>query len=292
MKKIVILQNNGGRLANQLWNYASVYSYALEKKIPCENYSWFLYQRYFAMELPSSAFVGWLFFMTPLFGRGRLKRTLYNAFVSLFTKIKPGRVLSDEGVEFALPPSTMDESHKSLLEQYETKYSTGYLSGWMFRNPEGLKKYHGEIKTFFKPRAQYTEPADELIHTLREKYATVVGVHIRQGDYRTWQNGAYYFSPADAKKIMDAFIADNQLTPDAVAFVVCSDEKIDPAIFAGMNVVYGPGNEVSDWYALSLCDLVIGSNSTYGTWAAYYGSIPFVEFKRGAMVWPQNIKKS
>ena len=31
IKKIVILQTSGNELANQLWNYASIYAYTLER---------------------------------------------------------------------------------------------------------------------------------------------------------------------------------------------------------------------------------------------------------------------
>ena len=45
-KKIIILWHNGGRLANQLWLYISVYAYALEKKYDLENHTFFEYSEY------------------------------------------------------------------------------------------------------------------------------------------------------------------------------------------------------------------------------------------------------
>ena len=63
MKKIVIIRSAGNELANQLWNYASVYAYALERKVSLENPAFFEYGEYFAMRAPSIFFK--LFFFLP-----------------------------------------------------------------------------------------------------------------------------------------------------------------------------------------------------------------------------------
>ena len=47
MKKIVILKHGGGELANQLWNYVSIYAYSLECGAKITNASFFEYHYYF-----------------------------------------------------------------------------------------------------------------------------------------------------------------------------------------------------------------------------------------------------
>ena len=41
MRKIIILKHGGGELANQLWNYLSVYAFGLERGISVLNPSFF-----------------------------------------------------------------------------------------------------------------------------------------------------------------------------------------------------------------------------------------------------------
>jgi len=41
-KKIILLESGtGNRFANQLWNFASIYAFCLEKKYKCFNHSFF-----------------------------------------------------------------------------------------------------------------------------------------------------------------------------------------------------------------------------------------------------------
>jgi len=47
MKRAIILNNGGGRLADQLWNFISVYAYALVRGYACEDWAGFEYYGYF-----------------------------------------------------------------------------------------------------------------------------------------------------------------------------------------------------------------------------------------------------
>jgi hypothetical protein len=57
-------------------------------------------------------------------------------------------------------------------------------------------------------------------------------------------------------------------------FLVCSDEKIKEGKFPNINFIFGPGNEIEDLFILSKTDFIIGSDSTFGAFASYYGNIP------------------
>jgi hypothetical protein len=59
-----------------------------------------------------------------------------------------------------------------------------------------------------------------------------------------------------------------------IRFLVCSDEPIDAAAFAGLDVARGTGHLLEDMYALAGCDYLIGPPSTYTAWASFYGRVP------------------
>ena len=59
-----------------------------------------------------------------------------------------------------------------------------------------------------------------------------------------------------------------------VAFLVCSDERQDPAVFAGLNVTFSDNSAVVDMYALAGCNFIVGPSSSFSQWASFYGNVP------------------
>lgn len=285
MKKIIILQNNGGRLANQLWMHASVYAFCLEKKYRCENYAGFRYQRYFSfpiLEALIPRIAAWLV----SFGAGvKIAKVAYALYALCVRQVMNKSVVTDNAEEVTLPPTPARHVYDSeVVERIHASGEDVYMWGWLFRNPDGLKKYHSEIRSFFLPKHEYRErPETSILHT-RKLYQHVIGVHIRQGDYKTWQGGIYYFSPEEVGSMLRDYLRDHQLSVENTVFVVCSDGPLQAESFIGISYILGPGTEIEDLYILSLTDKVIGTNSTFATWAAYYGKIPYAPFMRAPLI--------
>src|ERR1019366_8455995 len=105
-----------------------------------------------------------------------------------------------------------------------------------------------------------------------------VGVHIRQSDYRQWDNGRFYFSTAQYAGWIRQLV---DLHPGRrIAVVVASDEWQDPAQFAGLPIYPATGNPnagghwFENWIELSLCDIVVCPPSTFSATAAFLGEVP------------------
>jgi hypothetical protein len=271
VKKIFILKNNGGRLANQLWNFASVFSYCLEKNYECVNDRFLNYHNYYNFK-PSNWF-------TSLLSKLPNKKTslrIYNLYVKLVELINKKNILSDQDKDYYLPPETNIDPAISKNKLY--------LSGWLFRNPAGLKKYHPQTQKAFRPKEEYCKPGEELVQNLKQKYKHIIGVHIRQGDYKTWQDGKFYFTSKEVANILKDYLKHTNKKNETI-FIICSDGKIDEKEFENINFVKGPGTEITDLHTLSLTDYIIGSNSTYNLWAAYFGSVPRKEFSHDKINW-------
>ena len=195
MKKIIILKDNGGRLANQLWVFASVYSYCLKKKYDCSNYAFFRYQKYF--DIYSGNIIFDLFFRFHTWHKNyRLSKALNYLYYKIIKIISSKNIILDHNVEFDLPPSLNDNIEQKQIIDFvdNSKKEKFYFVGWLFRNPEGLIKYHNEIKKYFRPKEKYYSEIFKLKNQLKEKYKLIVGVHIRQGDYTTWQGGKFFLA--------------------------------------------------------------------------------------------------
>lgn len=291
MKKIVILRTAGNELSNQLWNYASIYACALEQKLTLENYSFFEYGNYFTIPAPNLFFK--LFFFLPFTNytkrkysfKRRLWRKLYGYYAdNIISKHRNSILISDnsENKPFYLPPTN---EHATLLAELEQSADTIYFDGWLFRNPIGLQKYRREILEYLKPRPDIEQKVKIHIQKLRSEFAHIVGVHIRQGDYRTWRGGAYFIPQARIRKILEEYLKMTGHTISETCFAITSDGAIDTTLFNGLNVSVSKENPVHDLFLLSSTDTIIGSNSTFGAFASYYGNIPFIVMQKEKMDW-------
>ncbi len=146
------------------------------------------------------------------------------------------------------------------------------IAGWRFENSEELKRNRKEICNYFTPIKSLREEIKKTVDKARTGHDLLVGVHIRLGDYLNWNGGKYYYNTTIYNKLMNAII--HQIPGKKVGFIVCSNERIDPEVWAGLDVVYGTGQLVEDMYSLAECDYIIGPPSTFSMWASFYGKKP------------------
>lgn len=291
MKKIIILQTSGNELANQLWNYASIYAYTLKRGYILENPSFFEYGMYFKIPAPN-LFFKILFFLpfTNYTGRKTAFRrkvwrklyTWYARIISSFNNKNLFSYSSEDNKPYYLPPTS---ETRGKLKELELNKKNIYLDGWLFRNPVGLEKYRKEIKEYFRPRNDIESLVTSQIKNLRNKYETLIGIHIRQGDYRLWRGGTYYIDQKRIRAIIDEYLKDTGKNKNRVCFVITSDGRIDASLFNGLNIFISKENMVHDLFLLASTDIILGSNSTFGSFASYYGNIPHIVFQNEDMEW-------
>jgi Glycosyl transferase family 11 len=300
MKRIVILQHGPstgihGQLANQLWNFISVYAYAVERNVPLGNYSFFEYSRYFSLPVRNS-FVDWVFFrpfnvcvkfisektLIPFW------RKLYKLYVLVSELLIGDRIVfsgntGETDAPYYLPPS---EGVRAEFIKKEARIAgTLYLDGWFFRNPIGLQKHREAIREYFSPKKEILNYAQNFLTPLREKYAHIVGVHIRQGDYLTWKGGKYFVNQKRVREILDEYLAHTAVAKESTCFVIASDGPVELAHFGGLHTAVSRGAAVQDLFLLAQTDVVIGSDSSFGDFSAFYGNIPHIIFQNGPVDW-------
>jgi hypothetical protein len=144
--------------------------------------------------------------------------------------------------------------------------------GWLFRSERLFVKHADKVRDHFRISNTRQAVVRSLIDRIRDHADAVVGVHIRQGDYATFLSGKYFYTVSQYVERMRQ-IAD-QLSPRRVAFLVCSNARLQPQDFDGLQVHFGSGQIVEDLYALASADLLIGPPSTFTGWASFYGKVP------------------
>ncbi|HEU0080902.1 MAG TPA: hypothetical protein VFQ72_02675 [Candidatus Paceibacterota bacterium] len=294
MRKIIILKHGGGELANQLWNYLSVYAFGLERGISVLNPSFFEYHCFFRFLKEESwvtRLTSRLFFRAPRRRSSwinRNQRLKYALRAWIVGALNASCVYSSENSENRqtyLPPTA------PLPDRFDA-CSKLYLTGWLFRNPAGLAKFGKELRAAFAPSDEILRRVDAIISPLRSQYQHVIGVHIRQSDYAGFKGGRFVVSQVRFREVMGEFLRERRLDPARTVFVIASDGRVDERVFAGLNVAVSRENSVVDLFLLSRADAVIGSDSSFGAFAAWHGDIPHIIARNDAMDWAYYANKN
>lgn len=147
-----------------------------------------------------------------------------------------------------------------------------FVHGWSFRDPDAFNRQASAIRDYFRPIPELCKRVDETVHRAREKCDVLVGLHIRQGDYKEHLNGKYYYESETYAKLMRETVA---LFPGKqVGFLICSNQKQNPEVFSSLMHFDPDGHLVVDMYSLAACDYILGPPSTFSQWASFYGSVP------------------
>ena len=153
-----------------------------------------------------------------------------------------------------------------------------FVKGWDFRNCQLTMKHYAVLRNYYcfdeKKLSAKSKRLKNLIDKKIIEGKFLVGIHIRRGDYKKWNEGKYYFDDDFYKYLIKNL--KNKLTNDNKEpfFIVVSDEKINSKI--GMDFFSG-GSWQEDQILLQCCDLIVGPPSTFTMWASYISKVPLIE---------------
>ena len=166
----------------------------------------------------------------------------------------------------------------------------GCTKGWQTRtDTRYLAQTLPQLKQIFRPREDIMDKANGLIAQMREESDLIVGVHIRRGDYATWNDGRFFYELEEYHQFM---LRVQELYKDQrVSFFISSNEAFSLDIFEGCNCRrFGkePSGAILDLYTLSVCDRIIGPFSSYSRWASFIGEVPLCFLETKDQVFTEN----
>lgn len=152
----------------------------------------------------------------------------------------------------------------------------GFTKGWQTRtDTRYLQQTMPQLQQIFRPKEEIMQKATAMVDGLREVSDMVVGVHIRRGDYATWNEGRFFYELEEYHQFM---LRIQQLYADCrVSFFISSNEDFSLDLFKGCHCQrFGrePSGAILDLYTLSICDRIIGPFSSYSRWASFIGQVP------------------
>ena len=152
----------------------------------------------------------------------------------------------------------------------------GFTKGWSTRtDTRYLQQTLPELKKIFRPKKEIMDKADMMISSLKEHSDIVVGVHIRRGDYATWNDGRFFYELEDYHQFM--LRIKDLYKNKKVSFFISSNEDFSLDLFSDCDCSRfekEPSGAILDLYTLSLCDRLIGPFSSYSRWASFIGEVP------------------
>jgi hypothetical protein len=160
--------------------------------------------------------------------------------------------------------------------------STGrvYQVGWKFRDRDALRIEIATVRRVLRLREQLEMQASAEFQKLKADSMLVIGVHVRQGDYRSHWGGKYFFDQSVYRELASQAVRASGLDPRAVIVLAFSNEPLDwPSSLAEARVETPRGSWWEDFLCLSMCDLIIGPPSTFSGAASLAGDVPWFQIK-------------
>lgn len=241
-----VLCDAPGQTCNRLWSYVASISECIVKNKSMV----IIYFDYTIDDFPNLRYCSFIYF--PLYFKWFLNtKNGWNKFKGL----------------------TWKATHNEYLDKIY--FSLGFIKGWHTRNDiKYIPEAKEELIKIFTPKKTIVNEAEKMFSIMRENADIIVGIHVRRGDYATWNNGKYFYSLTQYHDFMKRV---KKLYNDKkVVFFISSNEKFSLSLFDDCTC-YRHENSSSvilDLYSLSLCDRIIGPISTFSRWASFYGEKP------------------
>ncbi len=273
---MIIIANKPGQLGNRLLVFAGFMALAMEKQITILNPSLDEYADFFETT-KTDLFCRYPHRRSRIQPGKTLRRWLYQ---SAYYAARLLAKLGFTGGRIKVIKLDWEEELRlddaAFLETIERRQLL-FVQGWLFRNESMVIKNAQRIREFFKPLEHHRRTIAALVQEARKDCKLLIGVHLRQGDYKEFLSGKYFYEIEDYRKVIEQVV---RLFPNTeLTFLICSNVCHDFPSFVNGRIIYGTGQMIEDLYALAECDYIIGPPSTFSLWASFCGDVPlyFIE---------------
>ena len=246
-----------GRMGNRIWTFANVLAFARDNGIKVSNLAFSQYEDFFEGRSGLAANA------TPIKWLGeKALRLLYK--VNLRLRLFPVIELGESGF------LNLDATTASTMAFFAHRFV--FFSGFYFGAARSLLRQGDFIRSYFSLKPALLKRVNNLVQVARGNADILIGIHMRQGDYRTFCEGTMYYSRDEYLALMRWL--EGQCIDRKVVFLVCSDEAQDFSDCADLRVVVSADTPIVDLYALAQCDYICGPNSSFSHWASFVGKVP------------------
>ena len=190
-----------------------------------------------------------------------------------------------------IPVVHFDDENASTTEQEQIMLNKRYVvaTGWYARWYDLFLKYKSEILELFAFLPEVEEKVKAILSPTHPRTSNLeprkLGLHIRRGDYKTWQNGQFYFTDEEYVRVIKSFINNlpsiHPQPSNLVHIFICgNDPTLNKEYYRKelsslpVSLTFPDGNPGEDLCLLSHCDYLIGPPSTFTLVASMYHDTP------------------
>jgi hypothetical protein len=251
---MVVLVRSFGNHSNTLFQNLHIEAFCIENNIPYFNAAIFNMARLF--EFPYKYWLG-------------IGLTLFFRILKIL-HIQPCRFLPFKDF---IDEKEMDSYRKFLLRGRDKLVFAG---GWQFRAYDLVSKHSELLKD--KYSIKRTNDGYQAICERIKEFDVVLGVHIRQGDFRTWQGGKYFYDYATYKRLIDEFIGYQNGKRTIVIYF--SDKELDTSrLNCPVEYIVSKNKYYIDYKIMGKCNYLIGPPSTFTAWASFVYNVPYMHIE-------------
>lgn len=256
-----VVTRPAGRLGNQLSTFAYLIANSVEYNRSVVNLPFIEYSKFFlgTVQDPLCRFPA----KNDVFSNvlsNRLLSILFRAVDKLDAKTFRKIYRVDKG------SLRSDSNSKQVAKHFITTPTSWWVSDY-----ESLQKHAEVVRNFFSPSHEIKITLDDNESKLRQKGDLVIGVHIRRSDYKDVVPKYFYGHEIYANYIKDAL---KLFIDKHIVFFLTSDEPIPKEPYSEFNTLSFKQGAVEDMYTLARCDYIIGTKSSFNSWASFMGNTP------------------
>jgi Glycosyl transferase family 11 len=199
------------------------------------------------------------------------QRKLTKLISKLVCNAKTQKLIKNLGIHVLDDPYYFIDTDVKFIQM--AKKQPVLVTTWLFRDYINFELKADSIRHLFEPAFEYRREANEILLSIKQPNKVVVGIHIRRGDYKEWEEGRYYYDDTVYYKLIQYLLTLPELS-EAV-FCLCSNEPLDKNAYHGLPIVESVNNHfMTDLTLLSYCDYLLGPPSTFSAWASFMGQVP------------------
>lgn len=263
-KKIFIIGTPYGRWGNRLMLYSYIISWSKKFNGIVLNPSFIEYEEYFK-NFKSNVF-GLIPCKAP--PKNKIPKFFSKMINESFNRIAYRKIKIPRIISFDLESENEDYEKKSfqtLLRRSKVVFFRGFLFGKRnFKSVGNLRNY---LKNLFEFSDKIVSRSNEILGSINKSY--IIGVCMRQGDYKNHFNGKLFLEDHEYKMLLDRLKI--HFGNDFGIFVACEEKKDE---ILDESAYFNYGEPAVNLCTLSKCNYLIGPASTFMTWAAFLNNVP------------------
>jgi len=271
-KKLILLKSYGQH-SNRLIQNLHFEAFCLEHRIEYLNPTFkedFLYLNpcstktsFYVKFLLTNILVG-----IGLFKRSKTVKKIFSLYW-LFSKVRIIKYIDYEDEKM------YTNCEKKLLNAFETR-KVVFVGGWCFKVPKLIEKHRNALINKYSLNPIYFENNNfyQKFIKLKKPENILIGIHIRRGDYKEWQQGKYYFEDDVYLNYINSLSQKiSRETEKKQIFIIFSNETVN--FKEKENLLISKEDWYIDHLIMSHCDYLLGTRSTFSLWASYLGNNTF-----------------